>query len=232
MQERAEDKRKSKRVPYNETVQVNDSLEVHCSDISEGGLFVHMNKALLAGNAVTIKFPERPMKFEAVVQVVPGTGGLGLMFAGLDSAHLRVIREIISDAEKVVLEPESPPTVLLVEKSESIRQLNMNSLVSEGFRVLEAADGMEALKALHAQPPDAVMLELEVKRVDGYGVLEFMKSSPVLKDIPVLAVSSKAKLEEHAKAMEAGASTFLAKTTTPPSKLANIIRKLIAKKKK
>jgi CheY-like chemotaxis protein len=227
MQEKADDKRRSKRVPYNETVLVNDSLEVHCNDISEGGLFVHMNKALLPGNAVTIKFPDRPMKFEAVVQVVPDTGGLGLMFAGMDSTHLRVLREIIIDAEKAVPEPKSTSTVLLVEESDSIRKLNMNSLVSEGFEVLEAADGMEALKMLHAMPPDAVMLELEVKRVDGFGVLEFMKSSPGLKDIPVLAVSSRMKLEEQSKAVAAGASMFLSKTTTPPAKLASILRKLL-----
>jgi CheY-like chemotaxis protein len=232
MEARAEDKRKSKRVPYNETILVNDTLEVHCNDISEGGLFVHMNKALLPGNAVTIKFPQRPMKFEAVVQAVPGTGGMGLMFASLDNTHLAALREIISAAGKAVPELKTTPTVLLIEESANIRTLNRNSLISEGFEVLEAPDGMEALKILHSRPPDAVMLELEVKRVDGYGVLEFMKSSPGLKNIPVLAVSSKVKAEEQSTVIEAGASIFLPKTTTSPAKLSSILRKLIAKEKK
>ncbi|NIT02685.1 MAG: hypothetical protein GTO09_11200, partial [Candidatus Latescibacteria bacterium] len=52
------------------------------------------------------------------------------------------------------------------------------------------------------------------------------------KDVPVLAVSSKMKLEEQSKAIAAGASMFLSKTTTPPAKLANIFKQLIVTKKK
>jgi two-component system chemotaxis response regulator CheY len=231
MEESPVDKRKSRRVPYIETITVNDSLEVHCNDISEGGLFVHMNKALLPGSVVTVKFPDTPVKFEAVVQVVPGTGGVGLMFTNMEDAHRAALKEIIAGAEKATSEKATTPTVLMVESSDSVRRLNRAKLEAEGFTVLEATDGMEALKVLNTRPPDVVILEMEAKRVDGYGVIEFLQSSPALKDVPVIAISSVIRTEDQAKVLEAGASVFLPKSTTPPAKLASITKKMYTRAK-
>jgi CheY-like chemotaxis protein len=228
MEETTADKRKSKRVPYHETVIVNGSIEVHCNDISEGGLFVHLSKSLLAGSTVTIQFPGNPVKFEAVVQVIPGSGGMGLMFSSVDDTHCAAVREIIAEAERVEAQQKEQPTVLIVEGNESVRKLNVSRLATDGFTVLEAADGMEALKLLNTSTPDAVILELEAKRVDGLGVLEFIRSSPPLKNVPVMVISSAASAEDKAKALEAGASVFLQKTTTPPAKISSIARKMLA----
>jgi two-component system chemotaxis response regulator CheY len=231
MEEQAQDKRKSRRVPYIETVTVNDSLEVHCNDISEGGLFVHMDKALLPGSIVNIRFPETSVRFEAIVQVVPGTGGIGLMFTNMEDTHVAALREIIAGAEKTLTETTTKPTVLLVEDSDSVRKLNRDKLASEGFKVLEASDGMAAMKILHSVRPDVVILELEIKRVDGYGVMEFLHSSPKLRDIPIIAISSTIKAEDQAGVLEAGASVFLHKAMTPPAKLTSVAKKMYSRHK-
>ncbi len=223
------DQRKYKRVPYNETVIVNDSLKVLGHDISEGGLFIHLNKALLPGSMVTIQFPRNPMKFAAIAQKVPETGGLGLMFTDMDASHLAALREIISAAETASSLRKTTPTVLLVEDSDSVRKLNKTRLVGAGYSVLEAADGMDALRILGTEVPKVIILDLHMEKMDGYKVLGFLKQDEKLRDIPVIVFSSKFTNEEQEKVFNAGASEFLQKMTTPPEKLLSIIEKLIKK---
>ena len=223
------DQRKFRRVTYNETVIVNNSLKVLGHDISEGGLFIHLNRALLPGSTVTIKFPRRPLKFTAIAQAVPETGGLGLMFTDLDDAHRSLLKEIIDQAEAAQSLRKTKPTVLMVEDSDSVRKLNKSRLTSEGYSVLEAADGMDALRILSTELPNVILLDLHMEKMDGYKVLAFLKQNEKLKDIPVIVFSSKFTAEEQEKVFESGASEFLQKMTTPPAKLISIVKGLTEK---
>jgi hypothetical protein len=148
MEQHAQEQRKHKRVPYNQTITVNNRLDVICQDISEGGLFVSLNRSLLPGSTVSISFPGKPRKFMATVQAVPETGGLGLMFTDMDKARTAEIREIIKMTETANSLKKKKRTVLMVEDSSSVRKLNKKKLIGEGYRVLEAADGMDALRVL------------------------------------------------------------------------------------
>lgn len=227
MEQQAQEHRKHTRVSYNQTITVNNSLAVICHDISEGGLFISLNRSLLPGSTVSISFPGRVKKFMAVVQAVPETGGLGLMFTEMDEPRKTEMREILKMAETANSLKKKKHTVLMVEDSSSVRKLNKTRLIGEGYRVLEAADGMDALRVLSTEKPNVVLLDLHMEKMDGYKVLAFLKQSEKLRDIPVIVFSSKFSSEEREKVYDAGAADFLPKMTTPPNKLLGIIKNLL-----
>ncbi len=223
------DKRQFKRVPYSEKVLINNSLPVQCHDVSEGGLFVHLTRALQPGSTVKVDFPETGLSVMALVQAVTESG-VGLMFTSLSPTQKKGIEEIIRRAEAAQSVRKTKPSVLMVEDSESVRRLNKSRLFAEGFSVLEAADGMAAIKILGSEIPDVILLDLHLDKMDGYKIMSLIKQNEKLKDIPIVVFSSKFSAEEQSKAFEAGATEFLPKMTTSPVKLVSIIKDLIGKK--
>lgn len=218
--------RKHKRTPYNEHVLINDSIEVLCNNISEGGLFVHLNKALLPGSTVSVTFPQNDFKVEAMVQAVPSGGGLGVRFTSLSPAELAMIRGIIEQAEAAQSQRQTKPTVLIVEDSKNVREIHRLELVAQGFEAIEAARSEEALRILDTQRPVAVLLNRNMEKEDGFKVLESLKQSGRLAGIPVVVLTSTFDSDDKAKLREAGASAVLPKLTTTPGKLVSVIKKL------
>jgi CheY-like chemotaxis protein len=214
-------------VPYTGKVTINN-ISAQCNDISEGGLFVYLRRALLPGSTVKVAFPTGLM-VQAVVQVVSSTG-MGLMFTGLTPEQAAGLRAIVGRIKAALNIRESKPTVLMVEDSENVRRLARKTLEAEGFDVLEACDGMAALKMLGSEVPDVILLDLYMEKMDGYKLLSYIKQIDNLKDIPVLVFSSKYSDEEKEKVFAAGATEFLHKTKTTPSKLVSEIKGLLEKK--
>lgn len=89
-----------------------------------------------------------------------------------------------------------------------------------------ANNGIEGLKALAADKPDLVLLDLMMPVMDGFKVLQTMKADVNLKDIPVIVSSGKGAPDEVEKAIKMGAADFLVKATTPPNKVVTKIQKL------
>jgi two-component system chemotaxis response regulator CheY len=228
-------KRQFKRVPYAGKVTINNTIWARCKDISEGGLFVHLTGPFRPGDTVKVKF-STGLTVMAVVQVVSATG-YGLMFTGLKPKQAAGLKALVGRlAPKAGVtgpEPtplESKPTVLMVEDSENVRQLARKTLEAEEMDVLEATDGMEALRMLGSEVPDLILLDLHMEKMDGYKLLSYIKQIDKLKDIPVLVFSSKYSEEEKAKVKALGADDFLHKTKTTPSKLVSVIKDILGKK--
>lgn len=80
-------------------------------------------------------------------------------------------------------------TLLLVEDDDTLRRMLEQFLVFEGFRVLTAAHGAEALRTLNATRPSLVILDLALPWVNGLEVLATMRTNPRLRDVPVLVVT-------------------------------------------
>ena len=68
-----------------------------------------------------------------------------------------------------------PPTVLVVDDDAAIRHLFERWLLTEGYSVVTAADGAEALEVVRRQPPDAVLLDVAMPRVNGLEVCRQIK---------------------------------------------------------
>jgi DNA-binding response OmpR family regulator len=122
--------------------------------------------------------------------------------------------------------------ILLVEDSKAIQQMYRNKLTFEQFQVLTADNGMEAIKILSQEKPDIILLDLMMPVMDGYKVLQVIKTDPKLSNIPVLVFSAKGQPEEVKKALNLGAAGYIVKATSKPSEVVEQIRKVLSQKPK
>jgi len=86
------------------------------------------------------------------------------------------------------------PVVLLVEDNADTREMYASFLGAEGFRVLEAEDGLQALCQLAGEKPDLMLLDLGLPRLSGVQVLRAIRQQPRLADLPVVVVSGQLDL--------------------------------------
>lgn len=103
---------------------------------------------------------------------------------------------------------------LIVEDDPGIRRIVSESLVRLGAQVVEAENGRGALALLRRLKPDIVCLDLLLPEVSGYLVCEFIRSTEVLQQVPVLVMSARSRPQDRAQAEEVGASAFLSKPFT------------------
>jgi CheY-like chemotaxis protein len=101
--------------------------------------------------------------------------------------------------------------VLLVEDEESLRRVMKDLLEREGFVVHEAGDGVIALDEVDRLAPDLVVLDLNLPRLDGYGVLSHLRARPATQRLPVIVLTAKGDEESEVRVFEYGASDFLTK---------------------
>jgi CheY-like chemotaxis protein len=102
-------------------------------------------------------------------------------------------------------------TILVAEDRPSSRELIRTMLESYGYDVLEAADGLEAIHMALANTVDAVLLDLQMPAIDGFGVLARLRAEPRYMKAPIIAVTASAMQGDRERAMAAGFSGYLAK---------------------
>jgi two-component system, cell cycle response regulator DivK len=116
--------------------------------------------------------------------------------------------------------------VLLVEDDEDNRAMYRLYLEWEGFDILEATDGLQALRKATTPALAAIVMDLALPRLDGLEAVRRLKADPRTKHIPVLALTAHAFVEDARRAKAAGCDAYLAKPCLP-DKLARTIRSLV-----
>lgn len=81
------------------------------------------------------------------------------------------------------------PMVLVVDDEASVRSLIANSLRDHGYRITEAADGVDALRLARELRPAAVVLDIELPTLDGTTVLQSLRSDPETDQLPIIGMS-------------------------------------------
>lgn len=119
--------------------------------------------------------------------------------------------------------------VLIVDDTEFYQKAYQNKLLSAGYLVRVANNGVEALKALTIEKPDLILLDLMMPIMDGFKVLQAVRANPDLQSVPVIVFSAKGASDEISKAFEAGANDFLVKATTTPNKVIEKIKETLQK---
>jgi len=104
-----------------------------------------------------------------------------------------------------------PARVLVVDDDPINRMLLTADLEDDGHTVLEAEHGRQALDVLAREPVDAVLLDIEMPEMDGYRVLEQRRSSPSLREIPFIVISSIEEMTSVVRCIELGAEDYLPK---------------------
>ncbi len=107
-------------------------------------------------------------------------------------------------------EPRSA-VVMIVDDSPTIRKLVSMTLSRNGFEVIAAKDGVDALKMLTQQRPDIILSDINMPRLGGYKLCRFVKKQPKTKSIPVLMLSGKDGVFDKMKGKMAGASGHITK---------------------
>jgi CheY-like chemotaxis protein len=121
-------------------------------------------------------------------------------------------------------------TIFLVEDDTVVVQVYRAKLLREGFGVEVAEDGLVAVKMLAAMKPDVVVLDLMMPRFNGVDVLKYIRSTPALKDIPVIILSNAHMTRLAQEAAAIGAERALLKSSCTPGKLIEVINDLLSGK--
>lgn len=99
-------------------------------------------------------------------------------------------------------------------------------LSSQGYTVINAADGPEALEKARGQNPDLVLLDVMLPRMDGYKVARILKFDENYQHIPIIMLTAKIREEDMATGLEMGASEYLTKPFDPNVLLARVRERL------
>jgi CheY-like chemotaxis protein len=101
--------------------------------------------------------------------------------------------------------------VLLVEDEDQLRRVMKDLLERDGYKVAEARDGAQALDEVDRNAPDLIMLDLNLPGLDGYGVLQRLRSRPSTSQIPVIVLTAKGDEDNEVRVFQLGADDFLTK---------------------
>ena len=131
------------------------------------------------------------------------------------SAEKVYTRERQSTDSESPEETASENTILVVEDSAVTRKVISMTLSQNGYSIIEAKDGLEALAKLNEKKPDLMLLDIIMPGIDGYKVLAIMKKNPEFKDIPVIMLTARDKLFDKIKGKMSGSNEYLTKPFDP-----------------
>jgi len=107
------------------------------------------------------------------------------------------------------------PVVMVVEDSVVTRAVIRRRLGAEDVEIVEAVDGQDAIDQLERVAPDVVLCDVEMPRVDGHGVLRWLREHPVLSSTPVVFLTAIDSVEDAVRALDGGAYDYLRKPFEP-----------------
>jgi len=131
----------------------------------------------------------------------------------------------VSDAEKTTSDMK---TIFIVEDDAVVVHVYRAKFVREGFGVEVAEDGLVAVRMLAAVKPDVVVLDLMLPKLSGVDVLKFIRSSPALKDTPVIILSNAHMSSLAQQAATIGAERAFLKSSCTPSQLVEVINDILS----
>ena len=122
--------------------------------------------------------------------------------------------------------PVKRKKILVVEDSSTIRKVISVTLSQNGYEIIEAGDGLEALSKLNESSPDLILLDIILPKMDGYKILSIIKENPDFCDIPVIMLTSKDGILNKVKGKMAGSAAYLTKPFDPSQLVETIERHL------
>ena len=156
---------------------------------------------------------------------VLGTGEIVLILNPVQLA----LRDVVAvHAPAVVHEAPKPqaaptqPTIMVVDDSLTVRKITGRLLERQGFLVVTARDGVEAMEKLQETLPDVMLVDIEMPRMDGFDLTRNVRGDARLKRIPIIMITSRTADKHQNYAREIGVNTFLGKPYQEERLLAEI----------
>lgn len=143
---------------------------------------------------------------------------------------LRVLWVNIPKTMYNVKEPcmENQKTILLVEDEPLLGKLLRQRLEKEGFGVLYARDGNEAIEALKNQKPDLILLDVILPKMSGFEIMERIKNDPALNKAPIIVISNLGQEADVSRGEELGAVGYFVKANVSIGELVDEVKKFFA----
>ena len=117
-----------------------------------------------------------------------------------------------------------PVKILLVEDNEMNRDMLSRRLLRNGFEVVMAVDGQQAIDMATSETPAIILMDMSLPVIDGWEATRQVKANPETQKIPVIALTAHAMSEDEAKARAAGCDDF----DTKPVDIARLVGKINA----
>ncbi len=118
-----------------------------------------------------------------------------------------------------------PNTLLIVDDSESIRELISSNLIDAGYHVIKARDGQDGLDKLSTEVK-LVVTDLNMPIMDGITMVKNIRKNPSYKHIPIIMLTTESQLEKKNAAREAGATAWMVKPFEE-DKLLGVVKKFV-----
>ena len=146
-----------------------------------------------------------------------------LMKLAKETHNKKVVTESLNEAKKKKEKP-SDYTVMLVDDSAMDRKIMRNALQELGVNLIEAKDGMEALQMLKNNEVDAMLIDIEMPRMDGYTLAQEIRKYNKYRKLPLIAVTSRTTKADRVRGVEVGMNEYITKPYTAEY-LQNVVRR-------
>jgi chemosensory pili system protein ChpA (sensor histidine kinase/response regulator) len=133
-------------------------------------------------------------------------------------------------APAVALIKPAGPVIMVVDDSLTVRKVTSRLLEREGYLVLMAKDGVDALEQMRDTLPDVMLVDIEMPRMDGFDLAKIVRRDPRTQRIPIIIISSRNADKHRSLAAEIGVNAFLGKPFQESDLLEHVSRYLVGKK--
>ena len=165
------------------------------------------------------------MQASGAVALIYNPVALATLYA--DSAHAMMRAEAQPPKGAAPAEEagaSAAPLVMVVDDSLTVRRVTQRLLVREGYRVVVAKDGLDALERLAEEKPQVVLSDIEMPRMDGFDLVRNIRGDERLRDLPVIMITSRIAQKHRDVAAELGVEHYLGKPYSEEDLLALVGR--------
>ena len=188
----------SKNTPIEGGTGIGLALSKELAELFHGSLSVESQPG--AGSTFTFTFP-----VEEVTAITEETG--------VEAVNNIRFPETIPEKQSTAPDKTSgakAPRILIVEDHPGMRSF-IRQQIEDDYRIMEAADGVEALKVLKEEQPDLILSDVMMPRMDGFQLLATLKASPATAHIGVIMLTARAAQEDRLHALTIGVDDYLTK---------------------
>lgn len=113
----------------------------------------------------------------------------------------------------------SNKTILLVDDDLTLREMYEERMKAEGFNIVQATNGEEALDKVKTNHPDIILLDIMMPKVNGFDVLKEIRANPEYEKIPVIVLTALIQDVDRVQGKKLGATDYIVKSETMPGEV-------------
>ena len=117
--------------------------------------------------------------------------------------------------------------IMLVEDDKSLREIYSIRLVAEGYEIVSASDGEEALAMAVKEKPDLILSDVMMPKISGFDMLDILRSTPETKDIKVIMMTALSSEDQRQRGESLGADRYLVKSQVGIEDVINVVHEVL-----